>query len=175
MGKPSKLELDAAFQEAKRLIWQEKDQFFLAKSLFALSDQAAELQRLREASEAYLKSGRSTTAHRRMVSAVNAFRNLYSENNAGYTVTVNTEELNTAVNAASEMRVTNNDPNHIAKCILNLNYMVRHLNLVKHSAERFIRSGMSEQELQNLENALKSYRRAETRTAGEDLPSYPVY
>ena len=175
MGKPSKVELDAAFQEAKRLIWQEQDKHFLAKSLFALSDQSEELYKLLDACEAYIKSGHSTMAHRRMVSAVNSFRNLYSNNTADYTVTISTEELNAALKAAGVMREHNNDPSHLAKSILNLNYIIRHLNMVKHSAERYIRSGMSDRELQNLENALKSYRRAENRSAGEDSSTYPVY
>lgn len=175
MGKPSKVELDAAFQEAKRLIWQEQDQHFLAKSLLALHDQTEELTNILTASEALLRSGHSTAAHRKLISALNAYRSLHSSENSHYTVTVTDDELTAAIEQAGLMRESGSDQQYIAKTVLNLNYLVKHLESVYRAAERYLHSGMSSTEHDKLGTAIKKYRAQEHRTSGEDVNAFGVY
>jgi hypothetical protein len=171
MGKPSKSELDSAFQEAKRLIWQEDDQHFLARSLFALHDQAEELTKVFTACDNYLRSGQSTTAHRGIISAINAYRNIHSSD---YAVHISPDELSVAVAQAGTMREQGNDQHAIAKTVLNLNYQVKQLENVYRSAERYLHSGMSLTEEQKLEAAIKKYQ-SEYRTSGADVSAFGVY
>lgn len=175
MGKPSKVELDAAFQEAKSLIWQEQDIHFLAKTLLALHDQTDQLSKILAASEALLRSGHSTSAHRNLISALNAYRSLRATESAGYTVTVTDSELTAAITQAGKMRESGNDPNYIAKTLLNLNYLVKHLETVYRAAERYLHSGKSSTEQDKLEIAIKKYRAQEHRTSGEDVNAFGVY
>ncbi|MEJ2180911.1 MAG: hypothetical protein P8Y28_10855 [Gammaproteobacteria bacterium] len=175
MGKPSKNELDSAFEQAKRLIWQEQDQDFLAKSLFALHDQSQELTKVLSACEAYIRSGQSTTAHRSIISAMNAYRNMHSSGNADYVVNVTDNERSQALETAGMLRETGNDDHYIAKTVLNLNYRVKQLETVYRATERYLHSGMSITEHQNLENAIKKYRTLENRTSGSDVSAFNIY
>jgi hypothetical protein len=172
MGKPSKAELDSAFLEAKRLIWQENDRHFLAKSLFALHDQTEELTKVLTACDAYLRSGHSTTAHRAIISATKAYRNFDSSN---YAVHISAGELSQAVAQAAAMRESDNDRHALAKTILNLNYLVKQLEIVYRTAERYLHSGMSLTEQQKLEAAIKKYHVAENRTSGTDVSAFGIY
>ncbi|WP_455223586.1 hypothetical protein [Kaarinaea lacus] len=171
MGKPSKAELDSAFQEAKRLIWQEDDQHFLAKSLYALHDQAEELTKVLSACDSYIRSGHSTTAHRGIISALNTYRKFHTSD---YAVHISNDELATAVAQAGSMREQDNDRHAIAKTILNLNYQIKQLESVCRAAERYLHSGMSQTEQQKLETAIKKYR-SENRIAGTDVSVFGVY
>lgn len=175
MGKPSKNELDSAFEEAKRLIWQEQDQDFLAKSLFALHDQSEELTKVLSACETYIRSGQSTTAHRGIISAMNAYRNMYSSSNADYVVSVTDNERSQAIETAGLLRESGNDQHFIAKTVLNLNYMVKQLETVYRATERYLHSGMSITEQQHMESAIKKYRVLENRASGSDVSAYSVY
>ncbi|MGD8572419.1 MAG: hypothetical protein PVG89_04055 [Gammaproteobacteria bacterium] len=175
MGKPTKAELEAAFQEAKRLIWHDKDQHFLAKSLLALHDQTEELNKIVTASETLLRSGHSTSAHRKLISAINAYRNLQSPENSSYAVTVSDSELSAAIAQAGIMRESGSDQQHIAKTVLNLNYLAKHLESVYRAAERYLHSGMSASEQDKLDAAIKKYRAQEHRTSGEDINAFGVY
>ncbi|WP_455376255.1 hypothetical protein [Kaarinaea lacus] len=174
MGRPTDKELASAFQEAKRLIWQEKDQHFLAKSLFALHDRWDELSKVLAACEAYFKTGQSTTAHRKLVSAMNSYRNLYSGQNVDYTVNVTGEELHSAVERAELLREQDKDPQFIAKTILNLNHLVKHLEAVQKATERYFHTGMSEREQLILESAIKKYRSIDRSRADVDISSFGV-
>lgn len=171
MGKPSKAELDSAFQEAKRLIWQEDDHHFLAKSLYALHDQAEELAKVLGACDNYLRSGLSTTAHRGIISALNTYRNFHTSD---YAVHISNDELNTAVAQAGIMREQDNDQHAIAKTILNLNYQIKLLENICRAAERYLHSGMSLTEQQKLESAVKKYQ-SENRKSGTDVSAFGVY
>lgn len=171
MGRPGENELASAFQEAKRLIWKEKDQFFLAKSLFALHDRWDELSKILTACDAYLRSGQSTTAHRKLVSTMNAYRNIYSEENSDFIVSVSDEELKIALEQAELLREQDNDEQFIGKTILNLNDLVKKLESVQRATERYFHSGTSEREKIQLETAIKQYRMAESRSASADYPS----
>ena len=175
MGKPSKNELDSAFEEAKKLIWQEQDQDFLAKSLFALHDQSEELTKVLKACESYINSGQSTTAHRGIISAMNAYRNMYSSDNADYVVSVTDNELSQAIETAALLRESDNDQYFIAKTVLNLNYMVKQLEAVYKATERYLHSGMSLTEHQHLESAIKKYRVTENRASGSDVTTFNIF
>ncbi|HEY5603027.1 MAG TPA: hypothetical protein VIM41_07970 [Gammaproteobacteria bacterium] len=172
MGKPNKAELDSAFLEAKRLIWQENDRHFLAKSLFALHDQTEELTKVLTACNAYLRSGHTTTAHRGIISATNTYRNFHSSD---YAVHISDDELRQAIAQAGTMREQNNDRHAIAKTILNLNYLVKQLETVYRAAERYLHSGLSLTEQQKLETAIKKYSIAENRTSGTDVGAFGSY
>ena len=174
MGRPTDKELASAFQEAKRLIWQEKDQHFLAKSLFALHDRWDELSKVLTACEAYFKTGQSTTAHRKLVSAMNSYRNLYSGQNVDYTVNVTDEELHSAVEHAELLREQDKDAQFIAKTILNLSHLVKHLEAVQKATERYFHTGMSEREQLILESAVKKYRSIDRSRADVDISSFGV-
>lgn len=171
MGRPSESELASAFQEAKRLIWQEKDQHFLAKSLFALNDRWDELLKVLSACDSYFRSGQSTTSHRKLVSAMNSYRNLYTGENADYTVNVTDEELSTAVEHAGLLRAQDKDPQFIAKTILNLHELVKQLEAVQKAAERYFHTGMSEREQQILETAIRKYRSFDRSAVSADITS----
>lgn len=172
MGRPGDNELASAFQEAKRLIWQEKDQHFLAKSLFALHDRWDELYKVLSACESYFKSGQSTTSHRKLVSAMNSYRNLYSDQNADYTVNVSDEELSQALIQAELLREQDKDPQFIAKTILNFNHLVKLLESVQKATERYFHTGMSEREHLRLEAAIKSYRAVDRNRSEIDIASF---
>ena len=172
MGRPSDNELTSAFQEAKRLIWQEKDQHFLAKTLFALHDRWDELQKVLTACESYFKSGQSTTSHRKLVSAMNSYRNLYSDQNVDYTVNVTDEELQTAITRAELLREQDKDSQFIAKTILNFNDLVKLLESVQKATERYFHTGMSEREQLKLETAIKKYRTVDRNRSEIDLASF---
>jgi hypothetical protein len=171
MGKPSKTELDSAFLEAKRLIWQGDDPHFLAKSLFALHDQVTELTKVLTACDNYLRSGQSTTAHRGIISNVNTYRKFHSSE---YAIHISNEELNMAVAEAGIMREQDNDRHAIAKSILNLNYQAKQLENIYRSAERYLHSGMSLTEQQKLETAIRKYQ-SENRTSGTEVSAFGVY
>ena len=172
MGRPSDNQLTSAFQEAKRLIWQEKDQHFLAKTLFALHDRWDELQKVLTACESYFKSGQSTTSHRKLVSAMNSYRNLYSDQNVDYTVNVTDEELQTAITRAELLREQDKDSQFIAKTILNFNDLVKLLESVQKATERYFHTGMSEREQLKLETAIKKYRTVDRNRSEIDLASF---
>lgn len=171
MGRPSESELTSAFQEAKRLIWQEKDQQFLAKSLFALHDRWDELLKVLSACDSYFKSGQSTTSHRKLVSAMNSYRNLYTGQNADYAVSVTNEELNTAIEHAALLREQDKDPQFIAKTVLNLQELVKQLEAVQKATERYFHTGMSEREQQILETAIRKYRSVDKSAVSADITS----
>ena len=175
MGKPSEQELDSAFQEAKRLIWQEQHQHHLAKSLFSLNDRFEELSKVYSACDAYIRSGHSTTAHRKVISAINSYRNLFTGDNADFIVNVSGEELNQAIVEAGRLRESSSDNSYIAKTILNLNYLTKQLETVYRAAERYLHSGMSTTELDTLEKAIKKYQTQENRTSGADVSAFGVF
>ena len=175
MGKPTKQELDSAFQEAKRLIWQQLDKHALAKTLFALNDQYEELDKVFSACDAYINSGHSTTAHRRLISAINSYRNLFTRENADYTVNVTDEELDRAINEAGRLRESGNDNNYIAKTVLSLHYRVKQLEALNRLAERYLHSGLSNTELQNLEKAIKKYQSLDNQSAGRNISAFGIY
>lgn len=64
------------------------------------------------------------------------------------------QELKQALAEAGRMREQGEDPHHIAKALLNLNYRVKSLEKVLEAAELFYRSGQSVTEHQRLRKAI---------------------
>lgn len=64
------------------------------------------------------------------------------------------------------MREQGDDPHHIAKALLNLNYRVKSLEKVLEAAELFYRSGQSVTEHQKLKKAIGDARAAIERSGG---------
>jgi hypothetical protein len=82
------------------------------------------------------------------------------------------EELQTALQETARMREQGEDPHHIAKALLNLNYRVSKLENVMHAAELYMRSGEGGQEHAELVRAIKSAKDASSNTADHDKLDY---
>lgn len=78
------------------------------------------------------------------------------------------EELKQALAEAARMREQGNDPQHVAKALLNMNYRLHQFEAVANAAELFFRSGMAVQEQQKLKVAMEKARVAIDRTAGRE-------
>ena len=76
------------------------------------------------------------------------------------------EELKLALAEAARMREQGDDPHHVAKALLNMNYRLHHLEQVMHAAELYFHSGMAVQEQQRLTVAIDKARSCIDRTAG---------
>ncbi len=76
------------------------------------------------------------------------------------------EEMKDALAEAGRMREQGEDPHHIAKALLNLNYRVKSLEKVLEAAELFYRSGQSVTEHQKLKKAISDARAAAERSGG---------
>ncbi|GAB4300987.1 MAG: hypothetical protein Kow0096_21470 [Thiohalomonadaceae bacterium] len=82
------------------------------------------------------------------------------------------QELKEALAEAGRMREQGDDPHHIAKALLNLNYRVKSLEKVLEAAELFYRSGQSVTEHQRLKRAIAEARAATERSAGMERESF---
>jgi hypothetical protein len=80
------------------------------------------------------------------------------------------QELKQALNAAGRMRETGNDPDFIAKALLNCHYLNGYLLEVMHAAEEYIRSGLAEREHTRLLKAIEKGRAADDRSARVERP-----
>lgn len=74
------------------------------------------------------------------------------------------EELKTALAEAGRMREQSEDPNYIAKSLLNLNYQNEQLKEVLKMADKFLRTGMNVMDHQKLKKAIDNARKAIERT-----------
>lgn len=74
------------------------------------------------------------------------------------------EELEHALAEAGRMREQGDDPHHIAKALLNLNYQNEKLKHALAAAEMFLNSGMAVTEHQKLKRAIAEARTAIDRT-----------
>lgn len=83
-----------------------------------------------------------------------------------------TEELQTALKQAAQMREHGEDPHHIAKALLNLNHRISKLENVMHAAELYMRSGEGGHEHAELVRSIKSAKYASTSTADRDELDY---
>ncbi len=81
------------------------------------------------------------------------------------------EELQQALAEAGRMREMGEDPHHIAKALLNCHYQSGYLLAVLHSAEDYLRSGMSEREHTRLVRAVEKAREVDDRSAKVERPS----
>ncbi|NOZ51891.1 MAG: hypothetical protein GXP08_01925 [Gammaproteobacteria bacterium] len=169
MGRPTKIELASAFEQADSLKKHRIDRGHLAKSLYALSTQINGLENVLSTCESYLRSGQSVTDHRKIISAINACRTLDSA------PSITENELECALSIAAKMREHDDDPDHIAKAILNFNYLKKHLQKVCRSAERYFYSGMQSSTLRDLESSIKNYHAVESRTSGLDTGNVNIF
>ncbi|PIP80367.1 MAG: hypothetical protein COW84_05640 [Gammaproteobacteria bacterium CG22_combo_CG10-13_8_21_14_all_40_8] len=78
------------------------------------------------------------------------------------------EELATALKAAGTMREQNNDPDFIAKSLLNAHYRLGYLEKVFHHAERYIKFGQAEHEHQELLKVIELAKKEERRITLKD-------
>ena len=84
------------------------------------------------------------------------------------------EELSRALEQAGLLREQDKDKEFIAKTILNLNYLVKQLEVVQKATERYFHTGTSEREQLKLESAIKNYRSAENRTSGAETSAFGI-
>ena len=82
------------------------------------------------------------------------------------------EELQTALQEAARMREQGEDPQHIAKVLLNHNYRIKQLEKVMHAAELYFRSGNASQEHTNLVRAIEAAKYAGSNSADHDELDY---
>ena len=68
------------------------------------------------------------------------------------------EELEEALKEAQRMREQGEDPQHVAKALLNLNFQSSFLNSVLQAAEHYMQSGMAEREHIQLVRAIEKAR-----------------
>lgn len=78
------------------------------------------------------------------------------------------EELQQALDAAIKMREGGNDPDHIAKSLLNLNYRVICLEHVLAAAQRYLHSGQSSIEHRKLLAAIAAAEKSLHQPESED-------
>lgn len=77
-------------------------------------------------------------------------------------------ELETALAAAKHLRESGQDRHFLGKALLNLHYRMTHLEKVMETADRYLHSGLSEQEHTRLTRAIQVAKRAEARSTGEE-------
>jgi hypothetical protein len=78
------------------------------------------------------------------------------------------QELMAALELAKRMREQGKDAQFIAKSLLSHHYRLGYLEDVLHAVERFLRSGMAEDEHRRLLKALEKARQSEDRTAKQN-------
>ena len=78
------------------------------------------------------------------------------------------EELGTAIQKAVQMREANDDPYHLAKCLLSHNFRMKHLEEVLKVADRYFNMGMSERERTRLIRSIEKAKDVELYTAQQE-------
>jgi len=76
------------------------------------------------------------------------------------------DELKIAIDTAKRMRERGDDPQHLAKVLLNHHYRIAYLDRVMRAAEIYLRSGLSEHEHTELLRAIESAHRADMHSTG---------
>jgi hypothetical protein len=82
------------------------------------------------------------------------------------------EELQVALAEARRMREQGEDPFHLAKALLNLNYRQQYYDALRQAVEHYFRSGQTEHEHTLLLKAVEQVHHIDERSAGlehEDL------
>ena len=82
-------------------------------------------------------------------------------------------EYESALTEAARMRESGEDPNFVAKTLLNLDYRFQHLEKVYEALEAWLHSGQSVQEHTRLMLLLDRYRNMD-RVPGEEPDSPPL-
>lgn len=78
------------------------------------------------------------------------------------------QQLERALNAATDMREADGDPHFIAKSLLNCHYRLEHLEKVFKLTEHYLKAGQDEQNHAKLLTAIAHYHQLEDRTAAVD-------
>jgi hypothetical protein len=78
------------------------------------------------------------------------------------------QELHTALEVAKRMREHGEDPQFMAKCLLNQHYRIGYLEEVLLAVERYLRSGMAEDEHRRLLKSVEKARQAEAHTGKQN-------
>jgi predicted transcriptional regulator len=81
------------------------------------------------------------------------------------------QELEQALNEAQRMREQGQDPHHLAKALLNLNYQSGFLVKVLQAAENYLNSGMAEAEHTQLVKAIETARAVDALSAQAERPA----
>jgi hypothetical protein len=81
------------------------------------------------------------------------------------------EELGEALKEAQRMREQGEDPHHVAKALLNLNYQSSFLSGVLQAAESYLQSGMAEREHTQLVKAIEKAREVDDLGAHRERPA----
>ena len=81
------------------------------------------------------------------------------------------QESGQALEKAKNMREHGEDPDFLAKALLNCNYQTGYLLAVLHAAENYLRSGLSEREHAMLQMAIERARQVDDRSAHREPPS----
>ena len=76
-------------------------------------------------------------------------------------------ELKLALHEAIRMKEQNDDPNYVAKALLNHNYRIKYLQDVLQIADRFMNHGMAEHERMQLLRTIEKAKDAES-SANDD-------
>lgn len=79
-------------------------------------------------------------------------------------------ELQQAIRAAVLMRESGNDPDFVAKSLLNLNYRVQKLERVMTAARRYLHAGQSVSDHRQLMQLIQAAEKAGAETEEDDLP-----
>jgi 3-hydroxyisobutyrate dehydrogenase-like beta-hydroxyacid dehydrogenase len=78
------------------------------------------------------------------------------------------QELEEALAEAVRMREHGEDPHHVAKALLNLNYRMKHLEQVAECADRYVHFGLAEHDHAALLRAIEAYKRVDAITEGTE-------
>ena len=81
------------------------------------------------------------------------------------------EELGAALKEAQRMREQGEDPHHVAKALLNLNYQSSFLRGVLQAAENYLNSGMAEREHTLLVSAIEKAREVDDLGGHRERPA----
>ena len=81
------------------------------------------------------------------------------------------EEFAEALKEAQRMREQGEDPHHVAKALLNLNYQNSFLGGVLQAAENYLNSGMAEREHTLLLRAIEKAREVDDRGGRRERPA----
>ncbi len=79
-------------------------------------------------------------------------------------------ELQQAIVAAVQMRESGKDPDHVAKCLLNLNYRVQKLERVLTASKRYLHAGQSVSDHRSLLQVIQAAEKAGADAEDDDTP-----
>jgi hypothetical protein len=81
-------------------------------------------------------------------------------------------ELSLALQKAKNMKEHDQDPDFIAKALLNHHYRLGYLEQVLKAADRYMNHGMAEHERMGLLRIIEKAKQAELHTAGEEREDF---